>query len=51
MQKCVLDIFQVGLTLTLRDECDLAEAEELRGPGVDAAAVFILVLDEFVGWT
>jgi|SRR5271170_98640 len=39
------------LTLRFRDECDLAEPEEVRGAVLDAAVVFMLGFDELVGWT
>jgi hypothetical protein len=39
------------LTLRLRDECDLAELEEVRGVVLDAAVGFILVFDELAGCT
>jgi hypothetical protein len=39
------------LTLIFRDECDLAEPEEVRGAVPDIAVVFMLGFDELVGWT
>jgi hypothetical protein len=38
------------LTLRFRDECDLAEPEEVRGV-LDAVVAFMLVFDGFVGCT
>ena len=39
------------LTLRLRDECDLAEPEDVRGAVLDAAVAFMLEFEELVGWT
>jgi hypothetical protein len=36
------------LTLRFRDECDLAEPEEVRGAVLDAAVVFMLGFDGLV---
>ena len=48
--KCVLELPD-ELTLRLRDECDLAEADEVRGAALDTAVALMLIFDELVGWT